>query len=153
MVWPWAFPSTASECEAGFRLAVLFSELVCVQSGGRELLWPSVLLWHLRIGGRVRGTSRLSVPASLSPQHTLPFLSTHTAKTSYNFNPYTSKSWSDISVWEKHFAYMIGLFKYTSWDHKLKPASVLSPSSFLSSISLLSCLLLPPSLLTSPLLH
>lgn len=56
----------------GSRLAVLFSEQLCVHSSGREPLWLSVLLSVLRIGSRVQRTSRLlSLPASLSPPPTL----------------------------------------------------------------------------------
>lgn len=62
---------THCECETGFILAVLFSELLCVHSCGRELLWPSVLLSVLRIGSEVQRTSRL--PAFQSPPPTLLF--------------------------------------------------------------------------------
>lgn len=56
----------SAECEAGFRLAVLFSEQLCyVHGSGRELLWPSVLSVSKN---RRQGPENNSSP-SLSPPH------------------------------------------------------------------------------------
>lgn len=63
----------STECEAGFRLAVLFSEQLCVHGSGRELLWPSVLLSVSK--NRRQGPENISSPSlSLSPTYP-PFLS------------------------------------------------------------------------------
>lgn len=61
------------ECETpGSRLAVLFSEKLCVCGGGREPLWLSELLSVLRIGDGVQGTSRLRVSLTPSPPASAP---------------------------------------------------------------------------------
>lgn len=120
LVWPWAF-LYASECETGFRWAVLFSEQLCVHSSGRELLWPSVLLSVLRIGSRVQRTSRLwvSLPASLSPPPTLLFSLYMVQKyiwSIYHLNTYEKKkSRYDVPTWKIHLVWLLMHFVSAIW--------------------------------------